>query len=306
MSKLAQAQALAAKAAETGANMTEEVKGGGGRLLPVGYAFGRLVQYIEFGQQPQEFNGVAKDPALEVQLGFALSGLGYQNDDGTPYVVTPYPMALSQNAKSRAFKLFKALNWKGTATHFAELLGEAYLVKIVHTPKSATDKTLVSRIDLDGFLPPLDPVSHQPYAIQEARDEDVKVFLWQYPTESSWADLYREGKWDDGKSKNTLQETMLAACDFAGSALEAMLQGAKAPGGMGVPAVPPTVPTAAPAVPVVPTAPAAPVVPNDTPPFVPDVAPAPAAPVAPAAPTMPIMPNLPTLPASPVVANVTA
>jgi len=65
--KLAALQALAAQdVAESGIDLNEAVKGGGGgRLLPEGYAFGRLVEYIEFGNQPQEFQGQAKDPALE-------------------------------------------------------------------------------------------------------------------------------------------------------------------------------------------------------------------------------------------------
>ena len=128
--KLAALQALAAQdVAESGIDLNEAVKGGGGgRLLPEGYAFGRLVEYIEFGNQPQEFQGQAKDPALEFTLGFALTGQGYQNDDGTPYVVRTYNTALSRNEKARAFKLFKALNWKGTAKSFALLLGDTFLV----------------------------------------------------------------------------------------------------------------------------------------------------------------------------------
>ena len=171
--KLATLQALAAQdVAESGIDLNEAVKGGGGgRLLPEGYAFGRLVEYIEFGNQPQEFQGQAKAPALEFTLGFALTGEGYQNDDGTPYVVRTYNTALSRNEKARAFKLFKALNWKGTAKSFAQLLGETFLVKIKQVPKSKTDPKIVSRIDLDGFLPPLDPVTRQPYPVAEAPDD---------------------------------------------------------------------------------------------------------------------------------------
>ena len=138
--KLAALQALAAQdVAESGIDLNEAVKGGGGgRLLPEGYAFGRLVEYIEFGNQPQEFQGQAKAPALEFTIGFALTGQGYQNDDGTPYIVRTYNTALSRNEKSRAFKMFKALNWKGTAKSFAQLLGETFLVKIKQVPKSKT------------------------------------------------------------------------------------------------------------------------------------------------------------------------
>ena len=265
--KLTALQALAAQdVAESGIDLNEAVKGGGGgRLLPEGYAFGRLVEYIEFGNQPQEFQGQAKDPALEFTLGFALTGQGYQNDDGTPYIVRTYNTALSRNEKSRAFKMFKALNWKGTAKSFAQLLGETFLVKIKQVPKSKTDPTIVSRIDLDGFLPPLDPVTRQPYPVAEAPDDMYRLFLWSRPTKEAWDSLYIEGEYE-GKSKNRIQEQILAALDFQGSPLQQLLMQS------GVTALP----TAAPATPVAAPVAAAPVA----------VAPTPA-PVAPAAPAAP-------------------
>lgn len=271
--KLAALQALAAQdVAESGIDMNEAVRGGGGgRLLPEGYAFGRLVEYIEFGNQPQEFQGQAKDPALEFTLGFALTGQGYQNDDGTPYVVRTYNTALSRNEKARAFKLFKALNWKGTAKSFAQLLGETFLVKIKQVPKSKTDPKIVSRIDLDGFLPPLDPVTRQPYPIAEAPDEMYRLFLWSRPTKEAWDSLYIEGEYE-GKSRNRIQEQILAALDFQGSPLQQLLMAS------GVTALP----TAAPATPVAAPVAAAPAAVAPTPAPVAPVAPAavPAAPVA--------------------------
>ena len=71
---LAKLKAEADLAASVAPDMNEAVKGGSGRLLPEGYALGRLVEYVEFGRQPQTFNGRAKEPALEFQLGFALWG----------------------------------------------------------------------------------------------------------------------------------------------------------------------------------------------------------------------------------------
>lgn len=297
MSKLAAIQALAAQAAATGPDMTESVKGGSGsRLLPAGYAFGRLVEYVELGKHPQEFGGKAKEPALEVQVAFALWGQGYQNDDGTPYLLRPFPFAVSRNEKAKAFKLFKALNWQGTATHFAQLVGAPFLVKIVHEAKSKTDATIVSRIDFDGFLPPLDPVTKAPYPIPEATEDLYELFLWDYPTKEGWDSLYVDGKWDDGKSKNRVQETIMSALDFAGSPLQQLLMSS------GISALPtaaaalPAAP-AAPVAPAVPTQPAAPVIA----PAAPAVAPiAPLAPVAPAAPVAAVVPTLPSAPALPV------
>lgn len=220
---LAQIRALAAQAAETGADMTQVQKGGGGKLLPVGKSLGRLVEYIEYGNQPQEFEGKAKAPAPEFRLAFELYDEGYTNDDGTPYVIRTFDIAESRNEKAKAFKLFKALNWKNTATHFAQLVGELFLVDIIHvTPKGAGAKP-VSRINLDGFLPPLDPRSKKPYDAPPLEEKNLQLFLWEYPTVEGWAALHIEGQRDDGTSKNYLQSKILGALNFPGSALESLL-----------------------------------------------------------------------------------
>lgn len=265
MSKLAAIQAAAAQAAQTGPDMTEKQTGGTSRLLPDGYAFGRLVEYVELGSQPQEYQGKAKDPLPEAKLAFALWGQGYANEDGTPYIIRPYAFSISRNEKAKAFKLFKALNWKGTHTHFAQMVGEAFLVKIVNEPKSKTDPALVSRIDFNGFLPPLDPVTRGPYAIPEAREEDLQMFLFDYPTQESWDALYMEGNWDDGRSKNYVQETIVGATDFSGSALEAMLAQSGKPIPKAAAKVAAPVQAALPSVLVQPVVPAVPLAPAVTP-----------------------------------------
>ena len=133
MSKLALLNSVIAEVKETGPNMTEISKGGGAaRLLPAGPAIVRLVSYVEFGNQPQTFNGVAKAPKPEIQLGFAIYGPQYQNDDGTPYILYPYPFSVDQNEKAKAVAIFKCLNWKGDATHFAELIGRARSYRSMH------------------------------------------------------------------------------------------------------------------------------------------------------------------------------
>ena len=294
MATLAELQALAAQAVEeSGVDLNEAVKGGsGGRLLPVGYAFGRLVEYIELGNQPQEFAGKAKDPALEFTLGFALTGTApngetYHLPDGTPAVVRTYNTAMSRDDRSRAFKLFKALNWKGTAKGYAQLIGEPILVKIVHVPKSKTDPAIVSRIDLAGFLPPLDPVTQSPYPIPAAPADLYRMFLWNMPTKEAWDSLYIDGEFE-GKSRNRIQESVLAALDFQGSALQTLLGGTAT---LALPSSPVVAVAAPPASPVV----QAPVV---------------AATVAPLEPStvaaIPASPSVPVVEATPVVVTTVA
>ena len=292
MSKLEAALALANQAAETGPDMNEVKKGGGARLLPEGWAFARFVEYIEFGNQPQEFNGQAKEPAPEAQIGFALYDTAdrkYSNDDGSPYIIRPYSFALHQNEKARAHKLFVAMNWKRTAKNFPQMLGQDFLVYIGHYDKSKTDKTKVSRIDLDKIFPALDQMTSQPLPVPPAREEDVAIFLWDYPTKEAWDSLFREGTFDDGKSKNTLQEKCMCATNFEGSALQALLMGS------GVSALP-SAPAVAPALPTAPAAlPQNPVSPSTASPAATPAGPttSPSKPVAPIVPEMPIFPTMP-------------
>lgn len=308
--------ALANEAAAEGPNMNEAVKGGqGNRLLPAGYAYARLVEVIELGNHPQEFNGKAKDPAPEVQLGFALFNTGdrqYANEDGTPYIIRPYSFSLSQNDKARAFLLFKSLNWKGTATSFGQLLTQPFLAKIVHEAKSKTDATIVSRLDLKGFLPPLDAASQMPYPIPEAPDNILKLLLWARPTKAAWDSLYVEGTWDDGQSKNRTQEKIMSALNFEGSPLQQLLMAsgiqalptatvaapvAALPTGAVLPQPSvPTAPVVAAAVPLAPMLPTQPAIAAVAPVQVPVV---PVGLATPIAPTPAVMPTLaPTSPSS--------
>lgn len=274
-------------------DMSVQSAGGqGGKLYPEGYAFGRLVAYVELGDIVQEFNGEAKAPAPHMFLGFAIWGAGYQNEDGSPGYITTYDLSLSNNGKAKAFKLFKKLNWKGGATTFAQMLGDGFLVKIVHHTAKAPGSKPRSIIDVEGFLPPIDVVSQAPYTIPDAPDSMYKLFLWDTPTPETWATLFIDGKRDDGTSKNWLQAKVQEATNYVGSPLDIML------GGVAVPSlvagVAPTAPVTAPVV-----SPAAPVV-------VPEVA-APAvaaAPVAPVVQPVAVVVNVPNTPvvAAPVVA----
>lgn len=317
---LQQQAALIAAAAQTGPDMTEAVKGGGGsRLLPVGNAFAQLVEYVEYGSQPQEFNGVAKDPARCFSLGFALSGaapdpanpgqfLSFANDDGTPYIMRTFPMAMSRNEKARAFLLFKAMNWKNIHSHFAQMLGEKFIIKVGrHTAKAQGSKEK-SVLDLKSILPPLDVMSGQPYSIMDAADSMYRLFLWDHPTIEGWNSLFIAGEYEakDGKpaeSKNYVQEEILGAVDFPGSPLEQLLLTSnvafKRPSPKPVAAAPAAPAAAAPAAPAV--APAAPAVTPATAPVA--AVPSPAA-VSPAQPAPTAAPSTPAVPTVPAVAAV--
>lgn len=223
---LAEIQALAAELVDIDDDMTEVVSGGGGgRKLPVGKSLARLVSYIEYGKQPQEYQGQAKDPAIEFRLGFALYGPGFANDDGTPYVIETFNMSKSRNEKAGAFLLFKMMNYKGTHKNFAQMVGEAFIVDIIdYVPKTAAPGTAPkSRLNTKLVLPPVDLLSGATYPVPAVNAADLHLFSWAKPTLSGWDKLYIAGTNDKNESKNWIQETIVGATDFAGSPLETLL-----------------------------------------------------------------------------------
>ena len=261
-------------------DMTEESTGGGGGLMPEGFAMARMVTYIELGLQPQEFGGKAKAPAPEVILGFKLFGGPDNCYDGR--FISTFPIALGNNTKSNAKIAFDRLNWQGDMRHFAQALGRGFLLDIkVHT--NETTKKQSNRINLKGTLPPIDPVSKGAYPIPEVTAEDLKYFFFDRPTKETWDSLFVEGTFDDGGSKNKHQEKILTALNFPGSALEQLISGVVLPDPGSVGAVP-----ASDSAPQPQASPSAPAVPAPVGP-----AAAPAAPVMPAAPVAPAMPPMP-------------
>lgn len=260
--KLAQIQALAQQQAAVAENMNEVEKGGGGKLLPKGRFLGRIVEYIDCGVQPQEFQGKAKEPAAEFRLGVALWGEGVSEPDGSPYVLRPFPLALSRFERSTAYKAFKALNWQGNAaiTHFAQFVGMPFIFTLDHhTSKQGKVSSIIKWELTTGAV---DPISGQPYPVPEVADDLYRVFLWDFPTLEDWDALHIDGTNDDGKSKNFIQEQILGALNFKGSPLEQLfLQSGKAVPAVAQPAqasqaaapvsvptqVPQTAPAAAPA-----------------------------------------------------------
>lgn len=254
-------------------DMLETSTGGGGGLMPEGYAMARMVTYIELGTQPQEFDGKVKPPAPEIKIGFKLFGGPDGCYDGR--FISTFDTALSNNEKSNAKKLFSRLNWDGTMKHFAQGLGRGYLLPIKVVTNAKTKKQS-NRIDLAGILPPVDPVSKGNYPIPEVTAGDLKYFFFDKPTKETWEGLFVEGTYDDGGSKNKVQEKILIALNYPGSALEQLVSGVS---DLVLPGNEPEPSTPAPTTPAAPSAPAVP------------AAVGPAAPAAPAAPTLPVMPS---------------
>lgn len=239
--------AMAAAAAAIAPNMNEaQTGGGGGDYTPPaeGIARARLVGYIETGIH--EKNVGAGKPAVQkpqVKLIFELSGPNHQPkvlDDATklPHRIT-VDENYSLNEKANFYKLFRRMNWKGTATHMSQLLGEAFLVTIKHKVTGEGDKkrTYANIRDDAGYTvqPPryVDPLSNQTVEVPvDPPISALRLFVWNAPTEllkPMWDSLFIDGEYpargeQPARSKNVLQQEIKEALNFKDSPIFQLLQ----------------------------------------------------------------------------------
>lgn len=277
MNALDTLNSLVAAAIETqDVDMTETAQGGAYEdvLLPKGEYYGYFTEYVEIGKRLPTKGGkpTGKPAVANVRIGIVVFG-----PNGEVKRIRPYPMAISNFERAGFKKFFDKLNYDGGIKHAAQRLGQPFVFPVdEHVSKASGKKSNVVDLSAIRPIPKFDPNTGEPIQMPALDASEIKLFLWNNPTKETWDSLHIEGTFDDGKSKNWIQEDMYKAVDFPGSALDIMLNAGSVPSPAAMQA--PTAP-AAPATPAAPAAPAAPVAP---------VAPAaPAAPVAPAAPAAP-------------------
>lgn len=167
---------------------------------------------------------------------------------------------ISKNGKSAHFKLFSKLNgaYGGKYVHPAQLLEcDGWIARIVHrfgkddtnddgTPKAGAKPTGIQlKTRGDGSWTFAAPYREDAETGERTKlkvpellggTASRKIFLWDQPNQACWDSLFIEGERDEkdasgketGKkvSKNWIQETILKAVNFKGSALDTMLSGA--------------------------------------------------------------------------------
>lgn len=242
---------VVAQAAATSQDMNVSVKGGGNYEPPAaGVCRLRLIGYIEIGKHE---NRIPNKPAKiedQVQLVFELSGPKHPAktlEDGKviPHRLT-ITVAKSLNEKANFYKLFKRMNYSGDAKIMAQLLGRSFLGTVVHDVKGeGADRKVYARLKDDaGYTvrPPVvdDPETGETRTIEAAPQiSPTRLFLWDMPSKEMWDSLFIDGAYDDGKSKNTIQDKIKSALNWDGSSMWNILRSNGAvpdvPGGEGKP-----------------------------------------------------------------------
>lgn len=215
---------------------------------PAGKTVGRFIEYLELGTHAQkDYKGKPKPPASMVRLTFELlhptKNIKEYEDAGEKKITGQYVslvMAKKLNDKAKFYKLFLKMTYGRPIKHFARMLGEAFIIDIYHNivEKDGKKQTYVN-IDNNGEYGVAAPYVVDPIS-EERKDVPVRdnirplrLFLWDNPTKECWDSLFidgtREQKNASGEteqvSKNWLQEKILSAVNYTGSALNALLGG---------------------------------------------------------------------------------
>lgn len=231
-----------------------ETKAGGDferELIPEGMNFARFVEYIECGKHPQKpFQGKEKPDAEMLRITFELlhpkkSIIEYEHDGVKKkrgqLITIRVKKSLSDKASFK--KIFNAMTYgRDSIKHMAQMLGEPFLVNVFHNKSKSADGTEVVYANLNnsdgvysiGAPRHTDPLTGETTDLTKHIPEPfapVRIFLWNNPTKETWDSLFidgtREVKDKDGnvtqESKNWLQEYILSAKNFNGSALMALL-----------------------------------------------------------------------------------
>lgn len=207
----------------------------------------RLVGYVELGDQPQpDYQGKAKPDHMEAMISFELLGKKHAKTitvDGVEKVVYPLMherIAVKSGDRAKFTKLLKAMDYGRGNTHMAFMLNDGFLLRVTHREVPATKDRKArtfANIYKDGewsvsaprvFDPETD--EERPVSVPEAT-VPLRLFLWDSPTMEMWNSIFIEGSYktknekgeEVERTKNFLQETIMKASNFAGSAVQTML-----------------------------------------------------------------------------------
>lgn len=239
------AVAAAVQQAAAQTDMNKATKGGGDYQPPAkGLARLRFVGYIELGKHDDEFEGKVRTKD-KVKLIFELSGPKHaprETEEGEkiPHRIT-IEENLSLNEKANFYKLFKAMNYKGEATHIAQLLGEEFLGEVIHGVAKRSGNTYAKLKGDAGYTirAPFveDPETGETRKVPAGPQlSEIRCFLWDYASKEMWDSIFIDGQYDEerdaegkvvreARSKNVFQEQIKAAKNFEGSPIAEILAG---------------------------------------------------------------------------------
>lgn len=153
--------------------------------IAIGTYMARLVQVVDLGLQPQEFQGQLKDPKHEVNLTYELVTEFMKDDKGNPDPEKPRWVGESfvlNNLKAdlaKSTKRIKAIDGAGTCNgNLVKMLGMPCLVTIAHNvgKKNGNIYANVSMVSPPMAGIPCPPLKNEPRFF-DLSSPDLKAFL---------------------------------------------------------------------------------------------------------------------------------
>lgn len=239
---------IANSIAATSANSNEAKAGGDFEYTPpaAGMVRLRFVAYVEVGQHFKKGNPAKRIPDKNVDIAhlvFECSGPKHEPkvlEDGTviPHRIT-VKLTKSLSDKAHYFKLFKKMNLDGQATHFSQLLGQAYLGTIRHDTwkdRDGKDRVTAYLDDKERIytiraprVEQVDPETGDskiiPVQVAQATSE-LRLFVWNADDSiiaDLWQSIYIAKTGDGDYDPNVFQNTIKKAVNFEGSAIQKFL-----------------------------------------------------------------------------------
>lgn len=222
-------RALAEQAAENGPDYNNQ--SGGGDYIPpaAGTTRLRFIEYVELGVHTTNSKQYGPKTKPRAQFGFELSGPKHppKEIDGKlyPYVIR-FEEPIGSGAKNNYSKLFKIMvaDFPG-AKNFGQLLGNAYLGEVFHREyESGGAKRIAAELKSRdkgiGIKSTLyeDPKTGELQRIKvDMPLSGYRYLEWANATVDMWDSIFIDGTFDDGKTKNKVQEKVKAAENFVGS-----------------------------------------------------------------------------------------
>jgi hypothetical protein len=216
---------------------------------PAGKTVARFVAYIELGKQPQRpFQGKAKPPCEEVRLVFELlhpkKNIRTIQVDGKDVTVADtigMTVAKKLGDKAKFKKIFDMMRYgRDGVKHMAQMLGNEFIVTVFHNEvEKDGKKTVYANLnDAAGtyhigspFI--VDPLTEESKKVPvPANIRPLQLFLFDNPTKETWDSLFIDGHREikngdqvEQRSNNWLQERIMSAVNYQGSALHTLLAG---------------------------------------------------------------------------------
>lgn len=217
----------------------QEVKAGGGDYTPPAEGKGgiRFVGYIEIGTHAGSYQGKPNKRAYAI-FQFELHGKKWpylETDNGPVASKVEFRIAISQSKKAAYYKLFQRMrDGRDNITHFAEMLGEAFVGTVVHDVAPAKDdmpeRIFVRLQNDDGYtiFPPFVDVPDEDGEVvrKKLKVADVlngeRLLLWNFADKEQWDSIFIDGEYEDGGSRNKWQLKVQEALDFEDSSIAAL------------------------------------------------------------------------------------